>query len=235
MEKPVGIAASLSDVPNAMELGRLEQLRPQELSRVQELTPASVEKARSNEAPGGKKNLSMMHYIRGPAPKDIPVPLSHSINGKSKPWEPFMPEEFAHQFHESVLQSTLQKHKGKGHAPLALQYARGTWGGRYRQILPQQVWVGSESPFPAGAQVMLMLPGWGPHLEKSYHVMPPEFSSGTSFSKARRGAFLAKIGSLSPTAERFPSVSIQTRLEISPSFRTRLHGPGEPFVTQWLC
>uniref|UniRef100_G1SZL2 Uncharacterized protein n=1 Tax=Oryctolagus cuniculus TaxID=9986 RepID=G1SZL2_RABIT len=36
------------------------------------------------------------------------------INGKSKPWEPFVAEEFAHQFHESVLQSTqkaLQKHK----------------------------------------------------------------------------------------------------------------------------
>ncbi|KAK1330384.1 hypothetical protein QTO34_010573 [Cnephaeus nilssonii] len=115
MEKPVGIAASLSDVPKATEPGRLEQLRPQELSRVQELTLASGEKARPNEAPGGKKNLSMMHYIRGPAPKDIPVPLSHSINGKSKSWEPFMAEEFAHQFHESVLQSTqkaLQKHKG---------------------------------------------------------------------------------------------------------------------------
>lgn len=144
----MGIAASLSDVPKATEPGRLEQLRPQELSRVQELTLASGEKARPNEAPGGKKNLSMMHYIRGPAPKDIPVPLSHSINGKSKSWEPFMAEEFAHQFHESVLQSTqkaLQKHKGKeaarpGRAPLALQCARGTWGGRYRQILSQSGW-----------------------------------------------------------------------------------------------
>lgn len=57
----------------------------------------------------------MLHSIRGSAPKDTPVPLSHSINGKSKPWEPFVAEEFAHQFHESVLQSTqkaLQKHKG---------------------------------------------------------------------------------------------------------------------------
>lgn len=116
MEKPVGIAASLSDVPKATEPGRLEQLRPQELSRLQEPVPASGEKARLSEAPGGKKSLSMLHYIRGPTPKDIPVPLSHSINGKSKPWEPFMAEEFAHQFHESVLQSTqkaLQKHKGK--------------------------------------------------------------------------------------------------------------------------
>lgn len=115
VDKPVGVAASLSDIPKATETGRLEQLRPQELSRVQEPAPTSGEKARLSEAPGGKKNLSMLHYIRGAAPKDIPVPLSHSINGKSKPWEPFMAEEFAHQFHESVLQSTqkaLQKHKG---------------------------------------------------------------------------------------------------------------------------
>lgn len=58
---------------------------------------------------------SILSYVRGPLPKDIPVPLSHSMNGKSKPWEPFIAEEFAHQFHESVLQSTqkaLQKHKG---------------------------------------------------------------------------------------------------------------------------
>lgn len=107
----------MSDVPKAAETGRLEQLRPQELLRVQEPAPPSGEKARLSEAPGGKKSLSMLHYLRGAAPKDIPVPLSHSMNGKSKPWEPFMAEEFAHQFHESVLQSTqkaLQKHKGNG-------------------------------------------------------------------------------------------------------------------------
>lgn len=112
-EKPVGITASLSDTQKATEPGRLEQLRPQE--RVPEPAPASGEKARPSETPGGRKSLSMLHYIRGPAPKDIPVPLSHGINGKSKPWEPFVAEEFAHQFHESVLQSTqkaLQKHRG---------------------------------------------------------------------------------------------------------------------------
>ncbi|XP_005345824.2 genetic suppressor element 1 isoform X6 [Microtus ochrogaster] len=114
-DQPAGVPASVSDAPKAAETGRLEQLRPQELLRVQEPAPSSGEKARLNEAPGGKKSLSMLHYLRGAAPKDIPVPLSHSINGKSKPWEPFMAEEFAHQFHESVLQSTqkaLQKHKG---------------------------------------------------------------------------------------------------------------------------
>lgn len=106
----MGVAASLSDIPKAAEPSRLEQLR------VQEPAPASGEKARPSEAPGGKKSLSMLHHIRGAAPKDIPVPLSHSVNGKSKPWEPFMAEEFAHQFHESVLQSTqkaLQRHKGE--------------------------------------------------------------------------------------------------------------------------
>lgn len=116
-DQPVAVPASLSDVPKAVETGRLEQLRPQELLRVQEPAPSSGEKARLSEAPGGKKSLSMLHYLRGAAPKDIPVPLSHSINGKSKPWEPFVAEEFAHQFHESVLQSTqkaLQKHKGNG-------------------------------------------------------------------------------------------------------------------------
>lgn len=114
-DQPAGVPASLSDVPKATETGRLDQLRPQELLRVQEAAPPSGEKARLSEAPGGKKSLSKLHYLRGAAPKDIPVPLSHSVNGKSKPWEPFMAEEFAHQFHESVLQSTqkaLQKHKG---------------------------------------------------------------------------------------------------------------------------
>ena len=121
----MGIAASLSDVPKATEPGRLEQLRPPE--RVQEPAPAGGEKARPSEAPGGRKSLSMLHCVRGPAPKDTPVPLSHSLNGKSKPWEPFVAEEFAHQFHESVLQSTqkaLQKHKGE---EAAGTQGRGTW------------------------------------------------------------------------------------------------------------
>lgn len=189
----MGIAASLSDVPKATEPGRLEQLRPQELSRIQEPAPASGEKARLSEAPTGKKSLSMLPSIRGPAPKDIPVPLSHSLNGKSKPWEPFMAEEFAHQFHESVLQSTqkaLQKHKGKEparphslpvpvtladvpRAPAVTQRQPRAWplgnssvplGRSFEQILPQQAWgEAQESPFLTGAQ-----------------VMPSEFSRSTS-------------------------------------------------------
>uniref|UniRef100_A0A6I8PIE1 Gse1 coiled-coil protein n=1 Tax=Ornithorhynchus anatinus TaxID=9258 RepID=A0A6I8PIE1_ORNAN len=114
-EKPLSIATSLSDAQKAAEPGRPEQPRLHELQRAKEAAPASMEKARANEPHPGKKSLSMLNYVRGPPPKDSPVPLSHSVNGKNKPWEPFRAEEFAHQFHESVLQSTqkaLQKHKG---------------------------------------------------------------------------------------------------------------------------
>ena len=164
----MGITASLSDVQKATEPGRLEQLRPQE--RVQEPAPASGEKARPSETPGGKKSLSMLHYIRGPAPKDIPVPLSHGINGKSKPWEPFVAEEFAHQFHESVLQSTqkaLQKHRGNEAAwlccgaPLRVREAPGHRG---RFCLCRSS-VGPESaPLGAGAWVLLVC---GPHIKEA--------------------------------------------------------------------
>ncbi|OXB78422.1 UNVERIFIED_CONTAM: hypothetical protein H355_009193 [Colinus virginianus] len=110
-DKPVGIAASVPEVQKPSEPGRVEPLRAAELPRVKD--PA--EKPRLSDGHSGKKALSILSYVRGPLPKDIPVPLSHSMNGKSKPWEPFIAEEFAHQFHESVLQSTqkaLQKHKG---------------------------------------------------------------------------------------------------------------------------
>lgn len=113
-EKAAGIAEK------AAEPGRLEQLRAPELPRVKEPTALGGEKPpRLSDGHPGKKALSILSYVRGPLPKDIPVPLSHSVNGKSKPWEPFIAEEFAHQFHESVLQSTqkaLQKHKGAGGA-----------------------------------------------------------------------------------------------------------------------
>lgn len=88
-EKPGGAAATLADLPKATDLA-----------------PGSSEKSRASEA-GGRKGLSVLQELQGPT--------AHSINGKTKPWEPFMAEEFAHQFHESVLQSTqkaLQRHKG---------------------------------------------------------------------------------------------------------------------------
>lgn len=117
LDKPVGIAVSVPEPQKPAEPGRLEQLRAQEVARAKESATTPAEKPRLNDGHPGKKALSILNYVRGPLPKDIPVPLSHSMNGKSKPWEPFIAEEFAHQFHESVLQSTqkaLQKHKGNG-------------------------------------------------------------------------------------------------------------------------
>ncbi|XP_074864414.1 genetic suppressor element 1 isoform X2 [Carettochelys insculpta] len=123
-DKPVGITTSLPDTQKTAEPSRSEQLRPHELQRAKEPAPVSAEKPRLNDGHIGKKSLSIFNYVRGPLPKDIPVPLSHSMNGKNKPWEPFIAEEFAHQFHESVLQSTqkaLQKHKGSAAALTAEQ------------------------------------------------------------------------------------------------------------------
>uniref|UniRef100_K7G425 Gse1 coiled-coil protein n=1 Tax=Pelodiscus sinensis TaxID=13735 RepID=K7G425_PELSI len=123
-DRPVGITASSPDTQKTAEPSRLEQLRPQEPQRAKEPAPVSAEKPRLNDGHTGKKSLSIFNYVRGPLPKDIPVPLSHSMNGKNKPWEPFIAEEFAHQFHESVLQSTqkaLQKHKGSATALTAEQ------------------------------------------------------------------------------------------------------------------
>ncbi|XP_043382160.1 genetic suppressor element 1 isoform X2 [Chelonia mydas] len=123
-DNPVGITTSLPDTQKTAEPSRLEQLRPHELQRAKEPAPVSAEKPRLNDGHTGKKSLSIFNYVRGPLPKDIPVPLSHSMNGKNKPWEPFIAEEFAHQFHESVLQSTqkaLQKHKGSAAALTAEQ------------------------------------------------------------------------------------------------------------------
>uniref|UniRef100_A0A8C6SJ64 Gse1 coiled-coil protein n=1 Tax=Neogobius melanostomus TaxID=47308 RepID=A0A8C6SJ64_9GOBI len=70
----------------------------------------------SGEAPIPKKNSSLLNSLRPPLPLQAKEGI-HSINGHTKPWDSFTPEEFAQQFHESVLQSTqkaLQKHKGVG-------------------------------------------------------------------------------------------------------------------------
>ena len=97
-DKPVGIAVSVPEAQKTAEPGRLDQLRAQELPRAKESAAAPAEKPRLSDGHPGKKALSILSYVRGPLPKDIPVPLSHSMNGKSKPWEPFIAEEFAHQF-----------------------------------------------------------------------------------------------------------------------------------------
>lgn len=73
------------------------------------------DKARGpGEGPISKKSSSLLNSLRPPLPLQAKEGL-HSVNGRTKPWDSFTPEEFAQQFHESVLQSTqkaLQKHKG---------------------------------------------------------------------------------------------------------------------------
>lgn len=64
----------------------------------------------SDSIPG--KSSSLLNSVRQPP---FTKESSVSVNGKTKPWESFIAEEFAQQFHESVLQSTqkaLQKSKG---------------------------------------------------------------------------------------------------------------------------
>lgn len=76
------------------------------------------DKARGpGEGPISKKSSSLLNSLRPPLPLQAKEGL-HSVNGRTKPWDSFTPEEFAQQFHESVLQSTqkaLQKHKGEPH------------------------------------------------------------------------------------------------------------------------
>lgn len=101
-----------------------ETLRPKEPP-----SPAVYpDKARGpGEGPVSKRSSSLLNSLRPPLPlqaKEGP----HSVNGRTKPWDSFTPEEFAQQFHESVLQSTqkaLQKHKGKQHGPMGGASLRG--------------------------------------------------------------------------------------------------------------
>lgn len=71
-----------------------------------------ADKNRGGDAILSKKPVSLLSSVRPPAHhKDG----AGSLNGRTKTWESFTAEEFAQQFHESVLQSTqkaLQKHKG---------------------------------------------------------------------------------------------------------------------------
>lgn len=71
-----------------------------------------VDKNRGSDLILSKKPSSLLNSMRPPAHlKDS----TGNLNGRTKTWESFTAEEFAQQFHESVLQSTqkaLQKHKG---------------------------------------------------------------------------------------------------------------------------
>ncbi|XP_064414690.1 genetic suppressor element 1 isoform X3 [Latimeria chalumnae] len=117
-ERPPSTTSNTPPVPElhkTVDSSRFEQGRPHEASRPKELALISTDKIRSNEVQtSGKKNLSMLNSIRGHPPKDSMAGPPYSVNGKNKSWETFVAEDFAHQFHESVLQSTqkaLQKHK----------------------------------------------------------------------------------------------------------------------------
>lgn len=93
-----------------------EHLRPISEPLRQKDTPLPLpyaEKKRGSDIILSKKPSSLLNSVRPPAhPKDG----AGSLNGRTKTWESFTAEEFAQQFHESVLQSTqkaLQKHKGE--------------------------------------------------------------------------------------------------------------------------
>ncbi|KAM5137899.1 genetic suppressor element 1 [Mantella aurantiaca] len=101
------------DQPKLLDAARVPPL-PLPVQQPATNAPSS-DKIRQVEAPPAKKSLSILNFVRGHPPKENPVQPSQSMNGRNKSWEPFLAEEFAHQFHESVLQSTqkaLQKHKG---------------------------------------------------------------------------------------------------------------------------
>uniref|UniRef100_A0A672PG57 Genetic suppressor element 1-like n=1 Tax=Sinocyclocheilus grahami TaxID=75366 RepID=A0A672PG57_SINGR len=75
------------------------------------LPAALPDKCRVNDSIPGKSS-SLLNSVRQPP---FTKESSVNVNGKTKPWESFIAEEFAQQFHESVLQSTqkaLQKSKG---------------------------------------------------------------------------------------------------------------------------
>ena len=90
-----------------------DTLRPKE-----PLAPSVYpDKSRGPGGEGGpppKRSANLLGSLPAPLPMQ-PKEGPAGLNGRSKPWDSFTPEEFAQQFHESVLQSTqkaLQKHKG---------------------------------------------------------------------------------------------------------------------------
>ncbi|CAH2324111.1 Hypothetical predicted protein [Pelobates cultripes] len=119
-DTPASLPSTSCTVPEPLKPPELP--KPMDITRVPTLlvptssaTPPALEKQRSSEAPPAKKSVSILNYVRGQPPKESTLQQPQSVNGRSKSWEPFIAEEFAHQFHESVLQSTqkaLQKHKG---------------------------------------------------------------------------------------------------------------------------
>ncbi|XP_067854235.1 genetic suppressor element 1 isoform X2 [Heptranchias perlo] len=112
-------APSLPELRKTAEPVRPEPPKPSEPAvRPKEAAP-QTDKSRPPEGHAGRRTVSVLSNVPGTLQKDSPAAAAaasgHSVNEKSKPWEVFMAEDFAQQFHESVLQSTqraLQKHKG---------------------------------------------------------------------------------------------------------------------------
>lgn len=99
---------SFAPPPEHLRPSASEPLRPKDTP----LPLPYADKNRGSDVILSKKPSSLLSSVRPPAhPKDS----GGSLNGRTKTWESFTAEEFAQQFHESVLQSTqkaLQKHKG---------------------------------------------------------------------------------------------------------------------------
>ncbi|XP_026110594.1 genetic suppressor element 1-like, partial [Carassius auratus] len=75
------------------------------------LTAALPDKCRAKDSITDKSSDLLNSVRQPPFTKESSV----NVNGKTKPWENFIAEEFAQQFHESVLQSTqkaMKKSKG---------------------------------------------------------------------------------------------------------------------------
>ncbi|XP_077104287.1 genetic suppressor element 1 isoform X3 [Siphateles boraxobius] len=101
--QPPADPLSISDQHQSLS----DSLRPKDSP----LPAALPDKGRANDSIPGKSS-SLLNSVRQPP---FTKESSVSVNGKTKPWESFIAEEFAQQFHESVLQSTqkaLQKSKG---------------------------------------------------------------------------------------------------------------------------
>ncbi|XP_069758230.1 genetic suppressor element 1 [Narcine bancroftii] len=114
-DRPLSAAPPVPELRKTTELVRMEPPKVSEVAtRPKEAMPPS-EKSKAPDGHAGRKSVSVLSNASGAMQKESPSAPAHSVGEKSKPWEAFMAEDFAQQFHESVLQSTqraLQKHKG---------------------------------------------------------------------------------------------------------------------------
>eukprot|EP00061_Rhincodon_typus_P003160 g19434.t1 len=112
-DRPPSATPAMPELRKSAEPARAEPAKVSDAtSRPKELGP-HADKPRPVEGPVGSRTVSVLTNATAALQKDSSG-TGHSLNEKRKPWEVFMAEDFAQQFHESVLQSTqraLQKHK----------------------------------------------------------------------------------------------------------------------------